>query len=66
MAEQNLTTWYKSTEQKPLAVATIIVIYGGTAYAGVYSPADDRVIRYPEDFVPVPLDGCERWCYLPI
>lgn len=66
MAEQRVITWYTPAESRPRQATTIIVDYGGVSFSGVYNPQRGEVVRYPEDFPPVKLDACSRWCHLPV
>ena len=54
----------------PERAKTILIVFEGTVYCGVFSPParphpDARVIRYPEDLAPVRLADCDYWAYLP-
>lgn len=53
----------------PAVAQTILIVHDGTVYAGVFVPAtlwtEARVIRYPEDYLPVSLADCDYWAALP-
>jgi hypothetical protein len=61
---------WKLTVAAPQHSKTILVVYNGVVWPGVFSlprppHRDAMVILYPEDFSPVRLADCDYWADLP-
>jgi hypothetical protein len=61
---------WKLPVEAPQHVKTILIVYEGVVYSGVFSlpnppHRDARVIRFPEDLSPVRLTDCDYWSDLP-
>lgn len=55
--------WNNTKQTAPISMQTILVIYDGSVWPGVY--ANDKVNLYPEDFGSVKLVDCEWWAAIP-
>jgi hypothetical protein len=53
------------TVEAPKGAHTILVVHNGVVWPGVYSPARQMVLLYPEDFSPVSFADCDYWAELP-
>jgi len=61
---------WKLPVEAPRHVKTILIVYDGVVYSGVFSlpnppHRDAKVIRFPEDLSPVRLADCDYWADLP-
>jgi hypothetical protein len=61
---------WKLPVEAPQHVKTILIVYEGIVYSGVFSlpnppHRDAKVIRFPEDLSPVRLADCDYWADLP-
>ena len=55
--------WHNPKDQIPPNLIGVLIVYEGMVWAGVY--AHGRVMRFPEDFLPVLLSSCQWWAAFP-
>ena len=60
---ETTTYWNNANQTEPVKMQTILVVYEGSVWPGVY--ANGKVNLYPEDFGAVQLSECFAWAALP-